>query len=692
MNLKINFYLKKEFLNWFNSNAALIFFLLISIAFTTYFIFYQLIVCMIIGGLFFILTMCLSQKRLLFLLLYVVAVFIFLFTYQNSRLELKTDKNIEGIGKIVSDKNNYYIVKWKTFFFYLSKTKNSDYVLGQKFYFQSKITTLKSNANYYEFDFTAFLNKKFVFCEMNIIKAEQIKSLSFSFLINEFLYKMNLSNLTKMMWTKQPLTNSTIYDLMVKINLSYLTNSCLLLISPILYKVNKLENKKLKGIFLSSILFLILFVLIVQVENMLLFRILIFWCLKTIFKRRNSKWLNLSTIIVMVMLKPSYILSPGFLFLNAIFVMLCFIKNDKKITEKKVVYFLTFFFLTIGLNAYFNYIVNLTSSFYSLILMPVFTIYGVISIIADLTNISMQLAISNSFVKILTLINNYQISINVGHISFYIFIIYFLCLIKTASFDFMNFKNNLVSLIIIVALITLIFLLKPSNNLAMLNVGNANAFVYHNKWQNITLIFDAGSGKGKSSTLITDYLKYYGINKVDAVFISHFHEDHYNNLFDLQENFNIKQIINREDYLSFYRFKNVNIRIFQNILAKTENDLSLVIFIDVGNFRALLMGDAEISTENHLMNRLDFIYYLKLKKVDLLQVGHHGSKTSSSIDFLKLINAKYAFISGTNEGGNKIFPHIETINNLNKLKISFYITKSENNWFFNINNHKIIKK
>ncbi|WP_028124113.1 hypothetical protein [Mesoplasma melaleucae] len=104
------------------------------------------------------------------------------------------------------------------------------------------------------------------------------------------------------------------------------------------------------------------------------------------------------------------------------------------------------------------------------------------------------------------------------------------------------------------------------------------------------------------------------------------------------------------------------------------------------------MGDAERQTETYLLNQLDFLYIIGLKKVNILQIGHHGSKTSTSIEFIKFINPDIALISGENEGGNKKFLHQETLNTLDKLQIKYYITNGINNYFVMFKNLNIIKK
>ena len=70
------------------------------------------------------------------------------------------------------------------------------------------------------------------------------------------------------------------------------------------------------------------------------------------------------------------------------------------------------------------------------------------------------------------------------------------------------------------------------------------------------------------------------------------------------------------------------------------------------------MGDAGEENENYLINNYD------LPEVDILKVGHHGSRTSSSKAFIDEIKPKYSLISA---GKNNRYghPHKKTLQNLN---------------------------
>ena len=93
-----------------------------------------------------------------------------------------------------------------------------------------------------------------------------------------------------------------------------------------------------------------------------------------------------------------------------------------------------------------------------------------------------------------------------------------------------------------------------------------------------------------------------------------------------------------------------------------ENDNSNVIIAELHGYKFMFMGDASTTTEKEILNKYN------LSDIDVLKVGHHGSKTSSSKDFINKTNPKYSIIS---VGKNNRYghPNKELLDNLKKSKI-----------------------
>ena len=131
---------------------------------------------------------------------------------------------------------------------------------------------------------------------------------------------------------------------------------------------------------------------------------------------------------------------------------------------------------------------------------------------------------------------------------------------------------------------------------------------------------------------------------------------------------------------SFIEIDNVKIYNINSVLYDNENDNSLVLLVVINNLKFLLMGDASIKVEKNLITNYD------LSDVDVLKVGHHGSKSSSSKEFIDEINPKYSIIS---VGKNNRYghPNDSVLDNLDNSKI--YRTDKDGSIMFKINNNKL---
>ena len=111
-----------------------------------------------------------------------------------------------------------------------------------------------------------------------------------------------------------------------------------------------------------------------------------------------------------------------------------------------------------------------------------------------------------------------------------------------------------------------------------------------------------------------------------------------------------------------------------------ENDNSNVIYTELNGYKFMLMGDASTTTEKEILNKYN------LSDIDVLKVGHHGSKTSSGKDFIDEINPEYSIIS---VGKNNRYghPNKEVLNNLEDSKI--YRTDKDGSIMFKIKNNKL---
>ncbi len=219
-----------------------------------------------------------------------------------------------------------------------------------------------------------------------------------------------------------------------------------------------------------------------------------------------------------------------------------------------------------------------------------------------------------------------------------------------------------------------------------IDVGQADSILITT--QDKAMLIDAGNNADGED--VVEFIKAKGITKLDYVIGTHPHEDHIGGMDDVIKSFDIGIIYmpkittntkTYEDVITEIGNKNLQISeakkgdIFSlgnancefmadSILDKNNLNLSSIITrITFGNTSFLFMGDAE--TENEETRTWP--------KTDVLKVGHHGSDTSSSEEFLKQISPKIAVISvgKDNDYGH---PSDETIKKLQNLGATIYRT------------------
>ena len=123
--------------------------------------------------------------------------------------------------------------------------------------------------------------------------------------------------------------------------------------------------------------------------------------------------------------------------------------------------------------------------------------------------------------------------------------------------------------------------------------------------------------------------------------------------------------ISANETLQFGEWELVCLYPEKDTVAESKNNSSLVWYASCGNFSALFTGDVEKAGEQDILQSGRLVQY-EVSDIDLLKVAHHGSKTSSSEDFLQAIQPKLAviFCGKNNRYGH---PHEEIVERLEQV-------------------------
>ena len=245
-----------------------------------------------------------------------------------------------------------------------------------------------------------------------------------------------------------------------------------------------------------------------------------------------------------------------------------------------------------------------------------------------------------------------------------------------------------------------------------INVGQGDSILV--RVNNKNMLIDSGPKDSRQNLL--NYLNSLDINTIDYLIATHPHEDHIGNMNAIIKKYTVNNFFSPKVSTSSKTFelmieslKNKDMKI--NILNTNTNSLDLgentkitvlspledenfdnlnnysaMIKIEYGETSFLFTGDCEKLIENNVLSRSK-----NLLKSHVLKLGHHGSSTSSSEEFLCAVNPSLAIITS---GKDNSFghPHLETLNLLKKHDINFFNTAYDNTIILISDGNKIIKK
>ena len=430
----------------------------------------------------------------------------------------------------------------------------------------------------------------------------------------------------------------------------------------------------------------------------------------------DNIWLFLISVSLILFVFPYYILNIGFIYSSVI----CFglFYNDKSSNnyiKNALITSIICLLFSLPITVNLNYEINILTILLNVIYIPIVTF-----IIYPLSVITLFLPIFSSILSILLqglenmsyLTSMLKINIIIPKISIILIIVYYVVLLLFVK---KSLKRCAVYLIIIVIICKIIPYFDSNLYINVLDVNQGDSILIKTNNHKKTILIDSGGvisyktekwkNRNKnysySNTLIS-YFKSLGIKIIDYMIITHGDFDHMGETINLVNNFKIEKVIfncgefndlekelikvldkKRIKYYSCIKELNIDnnkLYFLQTKEYDNENDNSNVIYTKLDGYKFMFMGDAGIEKENDILDKYN------ISDIDVLKIGHHGSKTSSSKEFIDEINPKYSVIS---VGKNNRYghPNKEVLNNLEYSKI--YRTDQDGSIMFKIKNNRL---
>ena len=662
------------------------------------------------------------RSRYLFKILLVLSlVYIFLFIKFDKKESIYTDLDNEFIGIVTSYKydNERYTIYLKSaeeLIVYFDVITKLDIKYGDKLQVNGSISKPKNNTIPNLFNYKKYLERKKIY---NIVYADSVKKISNNENIIYYIKNKLIERIDNIPKSKMYI-KAFVLGLKDEINKDVLSSysengiSHLFAISGmhislfsmvIFFFIKKISYNNYYN-YLVVLTFLIFYMLILDSPISVVRTIVMFiiFAINKLFNLKISRVdLMILVFIVISLFDPYVIYEISFQFSYVIsFFLVVFNKKINNSKNKKLYMSFICFLVSFPIVIYNFYQVSLISILLNLFMIPFVSI-----IIFPLSIITLIFPFLDNllyiFIKILEsislFINKFDIfKLQLSKPSLILVIIYYILII----FSIYNRKYLVLFILTIIIHKNYTYF---DNNLNVLyldvNQGDSTLITYKNN----TILIDTGGSyfyDNMSLSRTIPYLKSIGRNKINYLILTHGDYDHMGESINLIENFKVEKVIfncgefndlekelikvlekKKIKYYSCIKELNTDnskLYFLQTKEYDNENDNSNVIYIELDGYKFMLMGDSGIEKEKDILDKYNIC------DIDVLKVGHHGSKTSSDKKFIDEIKPKYSIIS---VGKNNRYghPNKEVLDTLNDSKI--YRTDQDGSIMFKIRNDKL---
>lgn len=570
---------------------------------------------------------------------------------------------------------------------------------GDYIYVKGKPIKPKDNANFNLFNYKKYLlsnNIKYTVKASNIKILKRNKNIFYK-LKNYIFFKIKSLDKSKkyiltFIFADKSYIDKEMYDNYQNLGISHLfavSGMHISLVTFILLKLLEGKNEVIK--YLITFIFLMFYLFLTNYTISMVracFQFILIFINKLFKLNIDNSNIVIFLFSVLIILNPYIIYNIGFLFSFSIsFTLIKFkdmITGDFMIKNIKTSLLSFFVSMPILINNFFK--VNFLSIILNIIYIP-FVSY----ILFPLCLITILFPFFDSFtyfvINFFETITKFFSSINLLTFSItkmniiLVIIYYFIFLWIIKSNDKLKKK-------IIIVFIFIVFIINNNtivnNEVHFLDVGQGDSTLIRIKNKNILIDTGGNINFNISKNVLIPYFRSSGIKKIDYLILTHGDYDHMGEAINLVENFKVEKVIfncgpyndlenelievldkKKIKYYSYIKELNVDnnkLHFLQTKEYDNENENSNVIYTKLNGYKFMFMGDAGVEKEKDILEKYN------VSKIDVLKIGHHGSKTSSDKNFIDEMNPKYSVIS---VGKNNRYghPNKEVLNNLDNSKI-----------------------
>ena len=638
---------------------------------------------------------------------------------------------IEGTAK---EKNYYNVyegkIENKKFLIYISKKENT-FSYGDKIKVTATFNKPNKARNSGGFDYSVYLKSKKIYGSFKVEKILEVEKAKRVPLINKIqehikeTFNKNLKNSPLAIGLLLGIRDNISEDVQDDFRNANLTHmlaisgahfSYVILIVSFICK--KLKNKRLQQFILigAIIFFMNLTGNTPSVVRAGIMSILLI--LSSILKRQNDIYTNISTSLLIQIINNPYVIFDVGLILSysGVIGIVTFNKFFSKIIKNKIICVtLSANSLLIPIMIYKYNTISFTFVISNVLASGLLGVIIMLELIACIIKIKPVFVLLDISLSLLQKIANFCSKIPFSNVYVTTKTVFVVLAIYLIIYLWIKRKKKSIPIIILFIFVFTCFariynyntLEKDILQIKFIDVGQGDCTLLINKGK--TLMIDTGGSTSSSydvgENIVHKYLLYKGINKIDYLMLSHFDADHCQGAIFLLKNMKVKNLIisiqpeNSEFYeeiTNICRQKNTNIMYVKkgnkfkianlaikilhpnnNFIAEnTLNNNALVCKINYYNFKMLFTGDIEKIAESQLLD--------EELSADILKVGHHGSKTSTTQEFLNKVNPQIALI-GVGENNKFGHPNDDVIKWLQDKGIKIFRTDLNGEINININ-------